>query len=365
MSSWEEIIRDRLERREIALPEGSLAGFRARLDGSGQTPAARRFPFAWVMTAVAFVGLAVFLILRNPDVQEEVVPLVQQPPVNLVPQKDLPESEPPVSTAPLIAQTSSSGNETGHLVNDSLQEKEDVHGRESEAAATPETADAKDTPGKPASGLTFPTDISQIHPQPAGGQTVSIKKNNTGIIVAGGGLLAAFATQLANATPPPINPFYRLNDGGLRSHQMPLILGLSVKVPVTEKLGITTGLEYSLYASGSALETQRVHYLGIPVRLDWTFASGNWFEAYAGAGVKGDLCIGATFAGEPYGRDGPAFRLLGACGVQWNVTGHLGIYVEPEISWTLPSERRILSTYSSEHPWMFSVAAGLRVNLNK
>ena len=41
------------------------------------------------------------------------------------------------------------------------------------------------------------------------------------------------------------------------------------------------------------------------------------------------------------------------------------IVLEPEISRTLPSDRRILSSYSSEHPWMFTVATGVRINLGK
>ena len=150
---------------------------------------------------------------------------------------------------------------------------------------------------------------------------------------------------------------------------MPLVVGLSVKFPVTEKIGITTGLEYSLYSSSfsypSGEKTQLVHDLGIPVRLDWTFVSSRWLDAYLGAGIKGDLCVGATLDGHSIGKDGPAFRLLGAGGIQFNATRNFSLFVEPEISWTVPSERRVLSTYSSEHPWMFTVATGVRINLGK
>ena len=73
---------------------------------------------------------------------------------------------------------------------------------------------------------------------------------------------------------------------------------------------------------------------------------------------------GAT-AGIDIPRDGFSFSLLGAGGVQFKVTRHLGLYVEPEISWTLPSEKRVLETYRSAHPFLFSVATGLRINLDK
>ena len=150
---------------------------------------------------------------------------------------------------------------------------------------------------------------------------------------------------------------------------MPLVVGLSVKFPVTEKIGVTTGLEYSLYSSSFSYppgeKTQLVHYMGIPVRLDWTFVSSRWLDAYLGTGVKGDLCLGATMDGKSIGKDGPAFRLLSAGGIQFNATRNFSFFLEPEISWTFPSERRVLSTYSSEHPWMFTVATGVRINLGK
>ena len=82
-------------------------------------------------------------------------------------------------------------------------------------------------------------------------------------------------------------------------------------------------------------------------------------------GASGDWCVGATLAGKEIPRDGFSFSLLGAGGVQFNMTRHLGLYVEPEISWTLPSEKRVLETYRSAHPFLFSVATGLRINLDK
>jgi len=86
---------------------------------------------------------------------------------------------------------------------------------------------------------------------------------------------------------------------------------------------------------------------------------------YVGGGASGDWCVGATLAGKEIPRDGFSFSLLGAGGVQFNMTRHLGLYVEPEISWTLPSEKRVLETYRSAHPFLFSVATGLRINLDK
>ena len=110
---------------------------------------------------------------------------------------------------------------------------------------------------------------------------------------------------------------------------------------------------------------QTAHYLGIPVRMDWVFASGRLLDVYVGGGLKGDTCLGVTLAGETIPKDGLSLSLLGAGGVQMNVIKHLGLYVEPELSWRIPSEKNILQTYRSQHPLMFSVTAGLRINMGK
>ena len=56
---------------------------------------------------------------------------------------------------------------------------------------------------------------------------------------------------------------------------------------------------------------------------------------------------------------------MGAGGIQFNITKRIGIYVEPELSWTVPSENHVLETWRSEYPFMFSVATGLRINFGK
>ena len=154
------------------------------------------------------------------------------------------------------------------------------------------------------------------------------------------------------------------------THTFPFKGGFSVGIPVSDRLRITTGLEYSLYQTRvsftkSGEKKQAAHYLGVPLRLDGSLASNRWLDVYVGGGVSGDWCVGATHAGIDIPRDGFSFSLLGAGGVQFKVTRHLGLYVEPEISWTFPSEKRVLETYRSAHPFLFSVATGLRINLDK
>ena len=150
----------------------------------------------------------------------------------------------------------------------------------------------------------------------------------------------------------------------------PLKAGLSARIPVSDRLSITTGLEYSLYKTRygyviGADAMQAAHYIGIPMRLDWTLASNRWLDLYLGGGFSVDACVRATLDGQPMRRDGFAFSLLGAGGVQFNLTRRLGLYVEPELSWTAPSNCRVLATYRTALPLTVSVATGLRFTIGK
>ena len=154
---------------------------------------------------------------------------------------------------------------------------------------------------------------------------------------------------------------------------LPIQVGLSARLPLSERLYLSTGLQYSLYNSKFTMsqtgeKRQQVHYLGIPVRLDWVVASHSLFDVYVGGGVQGDFCLDATLAGKSLEKDRPSLSLVGAGGIQMNATKRLGIYLEPELSWRIPGNNSAIVnyapvTYRSEHPVMFSVAAGIRINL--
>lgn len=387
MRKWEDIVKDKLEGYESNLPEDSLASFNARRATAGSTKA-KRFPLVWAIVPALAAGLAAVLLLRKPTVPEEGIQRIPQPMEVYGQVDDSLDTASPLEATPLIAQavpkkagrampkTEQSKEPAATTVVEEIRIPEETHISETEGIGPEDTPEEPATDNRPVM-----QESSPFVPQPSTEQpALQVKLGTGGAIAAGGGLLAALVTQLASADLNAFVPGIQASDdidrtnsfNGLETthpHRMPLVVGLSVKFPVTEKIGITTSLEYSLYSSSflypSGEKTQLVHDLGIPVRLDWTFVSSRWLDAYLGAGIKGDLCVGATLDGHSIGKDGPAFRLLGAGGIQFNATRNLGLFVEPEVSWTLPSDRRMLSTYNSEHPWMFTVATGVRINLGK
>lgn len=383
MKQWEDIIKDKMEELDETLPDSVFAEFRARRDGAVHVP--KRSRMIWAIVPAVAAGLAAILLLHHPSAPDEGIRIVRQP-APPVAQADIP-AEPPVDV-PKKAVVSeavtpqafvSSSATPKAVVNDAEPAKEPV-------AQLAEPAEQTAEPEEQPTERTVGPMVEQSEPA---AERPKIKISPAGGAITGGGLLAAvLSSALGNtdlSTETDINKAREPYDyatsadpkdivapkdflTGPIKHHSPIKTGLSVRIPISERLGITTGLEYSLYRSSftyslSGEKKQSAHYLGIPVRLDWTLASRRWFDIYLGGGIAGDYCLGATFDGRKIRSDGFGFSILGAAGAQVNLNERIGIYIEPEVSWDALSGRRVLETYRSENPFMFSLATGLRINL--
>ena len=409
MRKWEDIVKDKLEGYESALPEGSLADFRALREGQAASTAGIS-PWIWGAAAAVAAGLAAILFLRQPATPENRSPIVQEPsaPVTVAPDSTG-ISGPIQPAAPLIAQAlppkairqAPARQEEG--VTD-LPEEEVIDLPEEASMAPDEEAPAlpeevSSAPDERVSEVPEPVDNKTVDiPLNTSSRTIKMKVGPAAGAVAGGGLLAAVigpvlgaGTTTADATNLDLHyqttspgtlyytnwPFSDTDGNGTTNdklignpvHYFPLKVGVSARMPVAERLYVSAGFEYSLYQSAftysSGTRKQSAHYLGVPVRLDWVFASGRLFDVYVGGGLAGDVCVGAVFAGESIPKDGFSLSLLGAGGIQLNVTKRLGIYVEPELSWRIPISTYPLATYRTRYPLMFSVAAGVRITFGQ
>ena len=153
------------------------------------------------------------------------------------------------------------------------------------------------------------------------------------------------------------------------SHEIPKSFGVSARFHITDKLSINTGLTYTRYASDRTRmysysdyqnDRQYVHYLGIPVRLDWMIVNRKHFNFYLGAGIQADKCIYATVGGERLHEKEVLFGLNGAMGLQFNIVPMVGLYFEPDISYSL--NEGSIQTYRSREPFVVTVRGGLRFN---
>lgn len=148
-------------------------------------------------------------------------------------------------------------------------------------------------------------------------------------------------------------------------HHFPLRIGITASLPISKHFRFVSGAEYFLYASDfnyidKGEKHHLVHYIGVPLRLDWRFASIKRLDFYAGGGLEGNFCIAATESGQKMTKEDPSFSLMGTVGMQYRITDVLGLYVEPVLSWTPQAYTGTLKTYNTQHPLMISVSTGLR-----
>jgi len=397
VKKWEDIVKDKMEEFDEALPESVFDEFHAIRNGSAPASKRKRFPLVWALVPAVTAGLAAVFFLRHPSTPDNGTQVIRQPAYLITAINDSTEVVEPIQAKPLIVQASTSI--ISKKPSDRPQKPETFENPEHlEEAVTPNPAENVSSPVT--EGITTTetkeettidgsvvTTASPFIADNIGNKSVKMKVVPALGAIAGGGLLACIATPVLESglfktqdTVPVIYEDYQYaglfstpdmtNDDSLIEyrHSFPFRGGLSVGIPVAERWKMTTGLEYSRYQSKftyslSGEKKQIAHYLGIPIRLDWTLADNGWLDVYLGGGIEGDICLGATLGGEKITRDGIGFSLIGAGGIQFNITEHLGLYVEPELSWTLPSESHVLANYRSDHPFMFSIASGLRINL--
>lgn len=149
------------------------------------------------------------------------------------------------------------------------------------------------------------------------------------------------------------------------THDLPLSLGLSVRLDLTPRLAVESGLEYtylhSVEESVAGRLDQRLHFVGIPLRLNARLWSRDGWDLYAGVGGKVEKCVAASLGKiqceEP--------RLQGTAeafgGIQYRLGSRVHLYFQPELSWYLT--KTDLITCRTEHPLGLTLHAGLRLDL--
>ncbi len=165
-------------------------------------------------------------------------------------------------------------------------------------------------------------------------------------------------------------------------HYMPLVFGLSVNKTISNRWGVETGLRYSLLRSDflsesklSRTETfQRIHYLGIPLKLNYRVLEYNNLTVYIQGGGVLDIPIG----GKQHVREFiPGGGIPAECNVninaplQWSIESGLGVqyrftpsfsfYMEPSFRYYFNPGTEI-RTIRQDKPSEFTLPFGIRLN---
>lgn len=148
-------------------------------------------------------------------------------------------------------------------------------------------------------------------------------------------------------------------------HHLPVSVGISVRKSLPKGFSIETGLTYTLLSSDikvqgmNRVESQKLHYLGIPVRANWNFFDKKHFTLYVSGGGMVEKCVYGKVAGEKVNVRPLQLSVMGAVGAQYNATRHIGIYVEPGVAYFFDDDSRV-QTIRKETPFNFNLQGGIR-----
>ncbi len=162
-------------------------------------------------------------------------------------------------------------------------------------------------------------------------------------------------------------------------HDKPITFELSITKSFSHKWKIETGLRYSYLKSNFTLgegayyidQTQRIQYLGIPIRTLYKWTSLKKWTLYSLAGVLLNIPMHATvneidvtgniipYKSKSHITPPLQWSIESGIGLQYDFTPKWGIYVEPSIKWYIPNGSTI-HTIWTEHPFTVTVPFGIR-----
>lgn len=164
-------------------------------------------------------------------------------------------------------------------------------------------------------------------------------------------------------------------------HKVPVTFGLSMYYNLGKKWGIGTGVNYTKLSSelhsGSndnyIKGEQKVHYIGIPVQVNYNVLQKGRFTGYITGGalvekpVSGSITTSYVVndevketSEEKLEHKPLSFSVNTAVGLQMKVVNRLGIYAEPGIGYHFKDENSPNTIYK-EKPLHFNVKFGIRL----
>ena len=162
---------------------------------------------------------------------------------------------------------------------------------------------------------------------------------------------------------------------GNAKHHAPVSVGLQVAFGIAPRLSLSTGLVYTRtssdfypYAPSSNYNVHQVlHYVGIPVGLNYEFWQSGGFHAYVMAGAEADYNVKNDTEEEGVKkenakRDRVQFSGKASLGAQYDITPKVGLYIEPGAKYYFDNGSHVENTFKDKK-LNFNLQFGLRFNL--
>lgn len=163
-------------------------------------------------------------------------------------------------------------------------------------------------------------------------------------------------------------------------HYRPKTFSLSLNKQLSSHWTFGTGLTYtrmksdfeSEFHGATLLKTQKIDYMGIPLRLTYRIWSKGRFNAYTTGGVTFEMPVHSSLDKKYIITSDSSYTLKGdikpryqwsvnlGAGVQYKLFKPFSLYIEPNMFYYFRNGSS-LETYRTEHPFIITVPFGLRL----
>lgn len=393
-NDWTDVLRERLD--SSVLPPSSdiwsKVESRSGLAVSG-SKAGRKPVFAWVSTAAVAAALALFFIISPFRTSHTAASglMAEEDPVPVMPAADLIDILPaeqtlvaeaalPVRKTAVPSEHAAGIDEVPVAVEASAAKISDESAPE---AARPVAAEQKASTEK--------TEISWGDQDGCFTEPAAMPKRRMRLALSVAGVSGVGASGSGNGfvTDGPqggvgTGPIYggnisssveggektKASEGGAESYQSPSFhhyrpfsLGLALTYPVADRWFLESGLNYSYLRSDihTDYRGQKLHFLGVPVKVGYILGSSSHFSVSLSAGAMAEK----LFYGEAFGKEvaikEPQLSAVASAAVQYRVVSGLNMFLAPEFSYYLT--KTAIPSYHTEHPASLTLRLGVNVSL--
>ncbi len=165
-------------------------------------------------------------------------------------------------------------------------------------------------------------------------------------------------------------------------HHMPITAGVTVRFHFNGRWAVESGVLYTLLSSDirsggesySYKTEQKLHYVGIPLKLSYEVWEKNNFSFYVSMGGAVEKCVAGkaktmyvtgneknTYSSESIDVKPLQCSLSAAAGVQFKLSKQIGLYAEPGVAYYFDDGSSV-ETIRKEHPFNFNLQLGIRIS---
>lgn len=272
------------------------------------------------------------------------------------------------------------GNDAGQIEKENVSEDASVNKKETKPAGSDRGENRSEKRNIPMGEREFPKPVYHDHEVKRESSKWAVGAYSSNVVGNSNSMNGVSMVSKVNAQYAMTENMLRVNSFAFsdnkedKKHYQPISFGLTANYALTDRISLTSGIVYTKLSSDfvyisdgeEAKDSQTLHYLGVPLNVNYNVWSTNRFKTYVTLGGQADFNVSAKVETEgvktSLNKDRVQFSLNAAAGAQYDIIPELGVYVEPGVRYYIDNGS-VIENYFKDKPFGFSLQIGLRLNI--